>query len=60
MTKLNQTNQIAKPAFDPLKFVQHQLEHYTQRIIDARNDCERFFCRKELYNIKQAFLNYYN
>lgn len=37
-----------------LYFLQFQIDHYTERLADARNDKEKSFLRKELYNIKQA------
>ena len=41
-------------------FIEFQLMHYEQRVAEAKTERERLFLKKELYNIHQAYLTYYN
>jgi hypothetical protein len=38
---------------DPIAFKAWQIEHYTQRLIDAGTIEERSFLRRELFNLKK-------
>jgi hypothetical protein len=35
------------------ELVRHRIEHYAQRLAEARSIAERAFCRGELYSAKQ-------
>lgn len=48
------------PFVPKLLFIQFQMMHYEQRVLEARNEDERIFLKKELYNIQQAYKTYYN
>lgn len=60
MTNVLQSPQITKPLIPADEFINHQLDHYQQRLMDAKDAHVRFWLRKELFNLKQSFFNYYN
>ena len=48
---------ILPPAFHFLEF---QIDHYTGRVADARNEAERIHCERELSRLKQSLPTIYN
>lgn len=43
-----------------LHFLEFQIDHYTQRVQNARSIEERIFLKKDLHNLKQALITHYN
>lgn len=44
----------------PLILLMHQLEHYPQRVREARTIEERIFLKAQLKNLKHSLLTFYN
>ena len=44
----------------PISFLEFQIEHYGERIANARSFEERIWLRKQLYNLKQQLLTWLN
>lgn len=44
----------------PLAFIEFQIEHYAQRLANARTIEERIFLRKQHYDLKQQLQAYLN
>ncbi|MBC7417507.1 MAG: hypothetical protein H7325_05065 [Pedobacter sp.] len=48
------------PYNNPLMLLEYQIEKYTELLPLSRSHEERSFRRRELYNLKQSLLKFYN